>query len=253
MTAAAASAGRWAIPLAGGACYPAVQAKDALVENASHLPDNGASATGRRHPALGAAKRAMDVASSLAALVVLSPALLLVALVVLATMGRPVLFTQLRPGLGGRPFRLIKFRSMSDRRGPDGALLPDAQRLGRIGRLLRSTSLDELPELINVLRGDMSLVGPRPLLMDYLPLYSAEQRRRHDVRPGLTGLAQVSGRNALSWDEKFALDVRYVDEWSLMLDWKILATTAWKVLTRQGISHDEHPTAPRFEGNSSEQ
>jgi sugar transferase EpsL len=138
---------------------------------------------------------------------------------------------------------------MSDQFDADGTQLPDAQRLGKVGRWLRSTSLDELPELINVLRGDMSLVGPRPLLMEYLPLYSAGQFRRHDVRPGLTGLAQVSGRNALGWEEKFALDVRYVDQWSMALDWKILAATAWKVLTRQGIGHEDNPTAPKFKGN----
>ena len=194
-------------------------------------------------------KRIIDVAVSLLLLAVLSPLLLAAALLIVATMGRPVLFTQARPGLGGRPFRLIKFRSMSDRRGPDGALLSDAERLGRVGRFLRASSLDELPELVNVLRGDMSLVGPRPLLMDYLPLYSAEQGRRHVVRPGLTGLAQVSGRNALGWDEKFALDVRYVDQWSHALDFRILAGTAWQVVTRRGISHEDHATAPRFEGN----
>jgi len=216
------------------------------------LPENDAFAAGRSHPALGAAKRATDVTVSLILLLVLSPLLLVTALLVLAVLGRPVLFTQQRPGLGGRPFRLIKFRSMSNRCGADGAPLPDAERLGTVGRLLRSTSLDELPELVNVLRGDMSLVGPRPLLMEYLPLYSAEQRRRHDVRPGLTGLAQVGGRNALDWDAKFALDIRYVDHWSLMLDWKILAATAWQVVTRRGISHEDHPTAPRFEGNRSE-
>ena len=142
---------------------------------------------------------------------------------------------------------------MSNQCDADGTLLPDAQRLGKAGRWLRSTSLDELPELINVLRGDMSLVGPRPLLMEYLPLYSAEQSRRHDVRPGLTGLAQVSGRNALAWDDKFALDLRYVDHWSLALDLKILAATAWKVLFRQDISHEDHATAPKFKGNRTEQ
>ena len=208
-----------------------------------------ASQAGGSHPALGLAKRATDVIASLLLLVLLSPVLVVVTIVVLATMGRPALFTQERPGLDGRPFRLIKFRSMSDRRGPDGALLSDAERLGRAGRFLRASSLDELPELVNVLRGDMSLVGPRPLLMDYLPLYSAEQSRRHEVRPGLTGLAQVSGRNALGWDEKFALDVRYVDQWSMMLDFRILAATAWQVVSRRGISHEDHATAPKFEGN----
>jgi sugar transferase EpsL len=216
------------------------------------LSKNGASEAGRSHPALGGVKRSIDVVASLMLLILTLPVLLVVALVVLTTLGRPVFFTQDRPGLGGRPFKLIKFRSMSNRSGADHVLLPDAERLGKVGRFLRSTSLDELPELINVLRGDMSLVGPRPLLMEYLPLYSTEQRRRHDVRPGLTGLAQISGRNALKWDEKFTLDVRYVDQWSLALDWKILGATAWKVLTRQGIGHEEEPTAPRFEGNRTE-
>ena len=138
---------------------------------------------------------------------------------------------------------------MTDARGPDGELLPDAERLGRVGHILRATSIDELPELINVVRGDMSLVGPRPLLMEYLPLYSAEQARRHLVRPGLTGLAQVSGRNALSWEDKFSLDVRYVDEWSPILDLKILVATIMKVAAGHGISHAGHATAPKFEGN----
>lgn len=180
------------------------------------------------------------------------PVLLLAALLVMTAIGRPVFFTQDRPGLGGRTFQLIKFRSMSEARDTQGQLLPDAQRLGRAGHWLRASSLDELPELINVLRGDMSLVGPRPLLIEYLPLYSAEQRRRHDVRPGLTGLAQVSGRNALGWEEKFAFDLRYVDEWSMGLDLKILAATAWQVLARNGIGHDDQPTAPRFEGKRSD-
>lgn len=198
---------------------------------------------------MGSAKRAVDAVISAVLLILLSPVILIVAIVVLAAMGRPVFFLQQRPGLGGRPFRLIKFRTMSDQLKADGTQLPDAERLGRVGRWLRSTSLDELPELINVLVGDMSLIGPRPLLMEYLPLYSPEQFRRHQVRPGLTGLAQVSGRNALNWDEKFALDVRYVDQWSMALDWRILALTAWKVLTRQGISREGHATAPLFKGN----
>lgn len=193
-----------------------------------------------------------DAVVSFVLLLVLSPVLLLTAALVRAMLGRPVFFRQVRPGLGGRPFELIKFRSMSDERDADGRLRPDAERLGKVGRWLRSTSLDELPELINVLRGDMSLVGPRPLLMEYLPLYSAEQRRRHDVRPGITGLAQISGRNALNWNEKFALDLRYVDQWSMALDCKILAATGWKLLTRQGISHEEHATAPPFEGNETD-
>lgn len=201
------------------------------------------------HPALSGSKRALDFMVGLLLLILLSPLFLLVAFTILLSMGGPIFFTQLRPGLNGQPFRLIKFRSMSNRYGPDGAPLPDDQRLGRIGRLLRSTSLDELPELINVLRGDMSLVGPRPLLMEYLPLYSAAQQRRHEVRPGLTGLVQVSGRNALSWDDKFALDRRYVDEWSMALDLRILARTILKVITGHGVSHADHATAPRFEGN----
>lgn len=207
----------------------------------------------RKHLALGPAKRALDVAVSASLLLILSPLLLLTALLILATMGRPALFTQLRPGLEGRPFRIVKFRTMADRRGADGVLLPDRERLGRLGRAIRATSLDELPELWNVLRGDMSLVGPRPLLMEYLPLYSADQGRRHQVRPGLTGLAQVGGRNALTWDEKFALDLRYVDQWSMALDLKILAATIWKVMTRHGVSHGDHATAPKFRGNREDQ
>ena len=207
----------------------------------------------RKHLALGPAKRALDVAVSASLLLILSPLLLLTALLILATMGRPVLFTQLRPGLEGRPFKIVKFRTMADRRGADGVLLPDRERLGRLGRAIRASSLDELPELWNVLRGDMSLVGPRPLLMEYLPLYSADQGRRHQVRPGLTGLAQVGGRNALTWDEKFALDLRYVDQWSMALDLKILATTIWKVMTRQDVSHGDHATAPKFRGNREDQ
>ena len=162
-------------------------------------------------------KRLVDIVGSAAILVVFSPILALTALLVRAKLGSPVLFRQVRPGLGGKPFELVKFRSMTDDRGQRGELRPDAQRLPPFGRWLRSTSLDELPELWNVLRGDMSLVGPRPLLMQYLPLYSPQQRRRHEVRPGLTGLAQVEGRNALTWDEKFAADVRYVDQQSLWL------------------------------------
>ncbi len=216
------------------------------------MPTTGSRAAGHRHPALGGGKRAFDLIVSALLLILLSPVLLLTALLVLSTMGSPVLFRQERPGLGGRPFRLIKLRSMSDRHGADGALLPDAERLGRTGRFLRSTSLDELPELVNVLRGEMSLVGPRPLLVEYVPLYSPEQFRRHDVRPGLTGLAQISGRNALGWDEKFALDVRYVDEWSMALDLRILAATLWQVVTRRGIGHGDEPTAPKFQGRSKE-
>lgn len=211
--------------------------------------DRKIDSRGQKHPALKGGKRAFDVVASVLLLILLSPAVLLVALTILATMGRPIFFRQVRPGLDGRPFPMIKFRSMYDACDAQGAPLPDDQRLGKVGRLLRSTSLDEVPELLNVLRGDMSLVGPRPLLMEYLPLYSADQLRRHQVRPGLTGLAQVSGRNALSWDEKFALDQRYVDQWSMALDLKILAATIWKVVFRHGISHSDHATAPKFKGN----
>jgi sugar transferase EpsL len=212
------------------------------------MPETEISGLVRQHPSLKGGKRLFDLGASMLALILFTPLLLLISLLILGSMGRPILFTQQRPGLDGRPFRLVKFRSMSDRRGLEGELLPDAERLGKVGRMLRSTSLDELPELLNVMRGDMSLVGPRPLLMEYLPLYSAEQLRRHEVRPGLTGLAQISGRNALSWEEKFKLDVRYVDHWSPWLDLKILALTVWRVLARQGISHEQHMTAPKFQG-----
>ncbi|GGR53899.1 UDP-phosphate galactose phosphotransferase [Deinococcus seoulensis] len=165
-------------------------------------------------------------------------------------LGSPVLFRQQRPGRHGRPFVMYKFRSMSDQRGSDGQLLPDAQRLTRFGRFLRSTSLDELPGLLNVLRGDMSLVGPRPLLMEYLPLYSARQGRRHDVKPGLTGWAQVNGRNAISWEQKFELDVWYVEHRTLKLDLQIIAMTLQKVLKRDGISAQGEATMSRFQGSA---
>lgn len=167
-------------------------------------------------------------------------------------LGRPALFRQLRPGLWGKPFEIIKFRTMTDARAPDGQLLPDAERLTAFGRFLRASSLDELPGLWSVLKGDMSLVGPRPLLMDYLPLYSAEQSRRHEVRPGITGWAQINGRNALSWDEKFKLDVWYVDNRSLWLDIKILWLTVRKVLVRDGINAAGEATMPRFTGSRME-
>lgn len=194
-------------------------------------------------------KRVLDIILSGGALVVLGVPLLALAGLVRVRLGSPVLFTQVRPGLNGRPFRMIKFRTMTDARGPDGELLPDHARLTPFGRLLRSSSLDELPELWNVLRGDMSLVGPRPLLMDYLPLYSARQSRRHEVRPGLTGWAQVNGRNALTWDEKFDLDVWYVDHRSLLLDLRILALTVQKVIRRDGISAAGEATMSRFTGS----
>jgi len=166
---------------------------------------------------------------------------------------RPVFFRQIRPGLNGQPFQMLKFRTMTDERGPDGALLPDAVRLTPFGRWLRATSLDELPELWNVLKGDMSLVGPRPLLMEYLPLYTPEQARRHEVRPGITGWAQVNGRNAISWEDKFQLDVWYVDNRSLWLDIKILWLTVKKVLLRDGISAAGEATMPRFAGSDSKE
>jgi sugar transferase EpsL len=198
-----------------------------------------------------ALKRVLDVLGASAALVVLSPLLAVVAVLVRARMGPPVLFRQLRPGREGRPFELTKFRTMTDQRGPDGALLPDAQRLTALGRFLRRTSIDELPELVNVVRGDMSLVGPRPLLMEYLPRYSPEQARRHEVRPGVTGWTQVNGRNALTWEEKFALDVWYVDHRSTRLDLEILGRTVSQVLGGRGVSAPGHATMEPFRGSPS--
>lgn len=194
-------------------------------------------------------KRLFDVVVSALVLLVASPLLLLVVLVLRLTLGSPVLFRQERPGLGGKPFTILKFRTMTDQRDSSGALLDDAQRLTPLGKFLRRTSLDELPELVNVLRGDMSLVGPRPLLMRYLPRYTPEQARRHEARPGITGWAQVNGRNALSWEQKFALDVWYVDHRTFLLDLKILFLTAWKVLKREGISQDGHATMSEFYGS----
>lgn len=194
-------------------------------------------------------KRAFDIVLVLVSAVVWLPLLALVALVVRTKLGSPVFFVQTRPGLHGAPFDLVKFRTMSTATGADGALLPDAERLTAFGRFLRSTSLDELPELWNVLRGDMSLVGPRPLLMEYLPLYSREQARRHDVRPGVTGWAQVNGRNALTWADKFRYDVWYVDHQSLWLDVRILFMTVLAVLSRKGITGDGEATVGRFGGN----
>lgn len=194
-------------------------------------------------------KRLFDLAVSTLALLVLALPLLVLIWLVRRKLGSPVFFRQVRPGLNGLPFEMVKFRTMTDARGPDGLLLPDAVRLTPFGRFLRSTSLDELPELWNVLKGDMSLVGPRPLLMEYLPLYSPEQARRHAVRPGVTGWAQVNGRNAISWDEKFALDVWYVDHQSLWLDIKILWLTVKKVLVRDGISAAGEATMSKFTGS----
>ena len=191
-------------------------------------------------------KRVFDVVVSATALVVLAPVMGLIALAVWRTMGRPVLFRQARPGLHGKPFVMYKFRTMRDLRDAGGNLLPDEARLTPFGRWLRATSLDELPELVNVLRGEMSLVGPRPLLMEYLERYTPEQARRHEVKPGITGWAQIHGRNNLSWEERLRLDVWYVDHWSLWLDLKILWRTLWMVLRREGISAQGHATMPRF-------
>jgi lipopolysaccharide/colanic/teichoic acid biosynthesis glycosyltransferase len=195
-------------------------------------------------------KRLFDVVFSVVAFATLSPVFIVVSGLVWARLGRPVLFCQLRPGLFGRSFMMYKFRTMRDDRDQAGLPLSDAERLTPLGRLLRSSSLDELPELWNVLKGDMSVVGPRPLLMHYLPLYSSEQARRHEVRPGITGWAQVNGRNALSWDEKFLLDVWYVDNRSFCLDLKIIWLTLKKVLMREGISAAGDATMPPFRGNN---
>jgi len=194
-------------------------------------------------------KRAFDIVCSAAALAVLSPVLVALTFLVRSRLGSPAFFSQVRPGLKGRPFRMVKFRSMTNARDADGALLPDAERLPAFGRWLRATSLDELPELWNVLKGEMSLVGPRPLLMEYLPLYSPEQARRHDVRPGITGWAQINGRNALTWEEKFALDIWYVDNRSFALDLKIILMTLKKVIARDGIAAEGEVTMPRFTGS----
>ena len=199
-----------------------------------------------------AAKRLVDVVGASLALVALSPIIALVATIVRTRIGSPVFFRQIRPGWNGEPFRIIKFRTMTDEKAPDGALLPDEERLVEAGRRLRRWSLDELPELWNVVTGDMSLVGPRPLLMDYLPRYTAEQARRHEVRPGVTGLAQVSGRNDLPWEDRFELDVWYVDNWSIWLDLKIVVMTVGRVFTGRGVSEAEGATMTPFEGSSEE-
>lgn len=194
-------------------------------------------------------KRIFDFVVALVALILLAPVLLSVAILVRLQLGSPVLFRQERPGKGGLPFTMIKFRTMKDAFSANGEALCDEERLTNLGRLLRSTSLDELPELWNVLIGNMSLVGPRPLLMEYLPLYSEEQFRRHEVRPGITGWAQVNGRNAISWEDKFELDVWYVDHQSFWLDIKILLLTVKKVLIRDGISAEGEATMSKFKGN----
>ncbi|MEF2093904.1 sugar transferase [Bacillus sp. CFBP9009] len=195
-------------------------------------------------------KRAMDFILSLIAIVILSPILLVVAFLVRVKLGSPVLFKQKRPGLNETIFMMYKFRTMTDERDEHGELLPDNVRLTRFGRLLRSTSLDELPELFNILRGDMSIVGPRPLLVQYLPIYNNHQKRRHEVRPGLSGLAQVNGRNAISWENKFDLDVEYVDNVSFIGDWKIIFLTIKKVFVREGINSEVAATMEPFKGSN---
>jgi sugar transferase EpsL len=197
-------------------------------------------------------KRLVDVGLTVLALPLVVPLFLAIALIARATLGTPVIFRQRRPGRHGQPFTLLKFRTMTNARGPAGELLPDADRLTKLGRFLRSTSLDELPELINVLRGDMSLVGPRPLLLEYLTVYTPGQARRHEVRPGITGWAQINGRNTISWERKFELDLWYVDHQSAWLDLRILAATIPAIFRRQGISELGHATARKFSGEASE-
>jgi sugar transferase EpsL len=195
------------------------------------------------------AKRTLDLTLATLALIVSLPVIALTALAVRVGIGSPVLFRQVRPGLRGRPFRIFKFRTMTDETDANGSLLPDAERLTPLGRWIRRTSLDELPQLFNVLRGELSLVGPRPLLMEYLPRYTAEQARRMEVKPGITGWAQVNGRNAITWERKFELDVWYVDHQSLLLDLRILGMTLIKALRREGISQSDHVSMPEFRGS----
>jgi lipopolysaccharide/colanic/teichoic acid biosynthesis glycosyltransferase len=195
-------------------------------------------------------KRPIDIILSLIAIIVLSPVMLIVALLVRLKLGSPIIFKQKRPGLNEKIFTMYKFRTMTDERDKDGNLLPDSARLTKFGKFLRSTSLDELPELFNILKGDMSIVGPRPLLVEYLELYNEYQKRRHEVRPGLTGLAQINGRNAISWEEKFNLDVEYVDNISIVKDLKIILLTVKKVFIREGINNSQNETMPYFTGSS---
>jgi sugar transferase EpsL len=201
------------------------------------------------NPEMPLSKRLLDIFISAVCLVAFAPLMALTACLVRLFLGRPVLFKQMRPGFHGKPFRLMKFRSMTDDRDVNGALLPDEARLTRFGKLLRRTSLDELPQLINVIKGDLSVVGPRPLLMKYLSLYSPEQMRRHDVMPGITGWAQINGRNAITWEEKFTLDVWYVDNRSFLLDLKIMFITFWRVLHGQGLAAEGSVTAHEFTGS----
>ena len=195
-------------------------------------------------------KRLFDIVVSLLALVLLSPVLVVLFFLIRMKLGTPVFFTQTRPGVDGKPFKMIKFRTMLEATDAQGNPLPDAERMTPFGRMLRATSMDELPELWNVLKGDMSLVGPRPLLMEYIPLYSREQFRRHEVRPGITGWAQVNGRNAISWEERFKLDVWYVENHNLWLDLKIIFLTVKRVLQRDGISQEGQATMTKFTGNT---
>lgn len=193
-------------------------------------------------------KRGLDVSLSAVAIFILVPVYIVLYFIVWKKMGRPVFFTQERPGKDGKIFKMYKFRTMTNEKDKDGNLLPDEKRLNKFGKFLRSTSLDELPELYNILKGDMSLVGPRPLLVSYLPLYNKKQRHRHDVRPGLTGLAQVKGRNSISWEERFDFDVQYVRELSFLLDVKIILMTVWKVISRDGINEEGNATMTAFTG-----
>ncbi|HHD2754447.1 TPA: sugar transferase [Clostridium perfringens] len=195
-------------------------------------------------------KRAFDIVAAMGGLIVFLPIMIVVAIMVRIKLGSPILFTQDRIGKDNKIFKMMKFRTMKDGVDKNGNLLPDSERLTSFGKLLRSTSLDELPELINILKGDMSLIGPRPLLVEYLPLYSEEQKRRHDVLPGLTGWAQINGRNAISWNEKFKLDVFYVDNWSLGLDFKIFFLTFYKLFKRDGISKEGMATTIKFDGSN---
>lgn len=199
---------------------------------------------------MGTYKRAFDLICGIVFLIALAPLLAAIAVVVRLFLGSPVLFRQVRPGYKERPFTCLKFRTMTQARDANGQLLADAERLTSLGKFVRSTSLDELPELLNVIRGEMSLVGPRPLLMQYLERYTPEQRRRHEVKPGITGWAQINGRNAANWEEKFAYDVWYVDNYNIWLDLKIIVLTVWKTLKREGISKPGHATMEEFRGNA---
>ena len=194
-------------------------------------------------------KNIIDFIISFLALILLSPLLVILGLIILIAFGSPIFFIQIRPGYRSRPFKFIKFRTMTNTKDSRGNLLPDKNRLNLLGLFLRKTSLDELPSLCNVLKGDMSLIGPRPLLMEYIPLYSKKQMRRHELKPGITGWAQINGRNTISWEEKFELDVWYVDNQSFWLDMKIIALTIWKVLKLEGVSHKQFATMPKFRGS----